>query len=247
MIILKKFFTLLSLIILLSWSKPIAAQTVTEESQATSTAIVLEKKNDVSDQEVEAANQILNNLERLVKNTEQKEQLKEEYSDVVEKNRGFIARVVSVKDNTCKVVTFKEEEVLLSPDKSTTLIKRGKSTTGENFTLSEWLNIDDWLVVIGVQSGDVFFPRRIIVSSESLLPEETFVFRAQIKTATAKKVDAYIFNRDQVETFDFSKSTNLVNHLNETISYKDLNINQTVLLIGTIRDGEKTLQTLRTI
>ena len=228
-----------------SCASRVLAQDATSSADASSSTQIVLEKNAATEHDNNSATQILDNLDRLAKNTDQSEQIKEQYDGVSDKNRGFIAQVTSIKDNAFKITTPKEEELFITVDKSTTIVKKGKTTTGENIDLLDWINIDDWLVLIGVQSNDTFSARRIIVSSESLLPEETFVLRAKIKTATSKKVDAQIIGTDTIETLNFNKTTNLVDSLNETITYKDLQIDMEVFLIGTIENDKKNLQTLR--
>lgn len=227
-------------LILFQAGSPVLAQETTESGD-----VVIEKKTEISTHDQTATNQILDNLERLAKDPESSEKIKEKYDGVVNKNRGFIAQVTNLKDNALRVQTPDKEDVFITPDKSTTIIKKGKSTTGENLTLSEWFTIDDWLVLIGVQNDDVFSPRRIIISSETPIPEEQFVLRGTMKSSQNKKIEVNILGQEKSESFAIDKNVNLVNQTNETIAVKDLTIEAPVLLVGTIKNDKKTLQTLR--
>lgn len=231
---------------LISSSVSISAQETSPAATASATKMVIEKKVALNDHDQASAGQILDNLERLAKDPTSSEQIKDQYEDVTNKNRGFIARVTSFKDGALKLSTLTEEEIFITPDKSTTIIKKGQSTTGENLDLSKWFSVDDWLVLIGVQNDDVFSPRRIIISSESLEPEKQFVLRGQIKTFTSKKVDVQILGSStNVETFNLDKTINLTNKDNANLTYKDLSLNAQVILVGTINNDKKSLQTLR--
>lgn len=231
---------------LISSSVSISAQETSPAATASATEMVIEKKVALNDHDQASAGQILDNLERLAKDPTSSEQIKDQYEDVTNKNRGFIARVTSFKDGALKLSTLTEEEIFITPDKSTTIIKKGQSTTGENLDLSKWFSVDDWLVLIGVQNDDVFSPRRIIISSESLEPEKQFVLRGQIKTFTSKKVDVQILGSStNVETFNLDKTINLTNKDNANLTYKDLSLNAQVILVGTINNDKKSLQTLR--
>lgn len=231
---------------LISSSVSISAQETSPAATASATEMVIEKKVALNDHDQASAGQILDNLERLAKDPTSSEQIKDQYEDVTNKNRGFIARVTSFKDGALKLSTLTEEEIFITPDKSTTIIKKGQSTTGENLDLSKWFSVDDWLVLIGVQNDDVFSPRRIIISSESLEPEKQFVLRGQIKTFTSKKVDVQILGSStNVETFNLDKTINLTNKDNASLTYKDLSLNAQVILVGTINNDKKSLQTLR--
>ncbi len=242
----KKNLLIILFLTLISSSVSISAQETSPAATASATEMVIEKKVALNDHDQASAGQILDNLERLAKDPTSSEQIKDQYEDVTNKNRGFIARVTSFKDGALKLSTLTEEEIFITPDKSTTIIKKGQSTTGENLDLSKWFSVDDWLVLIGVQNDDVFSPRRIIISSESLEPEKQFVLRGQIKTFTSKKVDVQILGSStNVETFNLDKTINLTNKDNANLTYKDLSLNAQVILVGTINNDKKSLQTLR--
>lgn len=196
----------------------------------------------------ESTTQILQNLENLVHDNSQSEEIINQYDDVVSKARGFIGQVSSLKDDSFKISLPGGEELLIAPDKSTTLVKNGETVQGNEAQLSEWLEIDDWLVLIGIQNGEIFQPRRIMISSESLEPSDNFVYRGEVRSATSSKVDVEILGEEELtETFALTKSTNLVDQDNETITTRDLQPGMTVLLIGENKGAARSLQTLRLI
>ena len=182
--------------------------------------IVIRKKTAESTQ---TANQILQNLEKLSKNQHQTEEIKDKYEDIGTKNRGFVAQITSLKDDSFKIRTPDDEEFFITPDKSTTIIKKGKVTTGDSYTMADWFAIDDWLVLIGTQNGEVFSPRRIIVSSESLAPQKNFVIKGVIKNVTSSKVEIMPVNGNSVETFKIDKQTNLLDHHKKLLPAKTYN------------------------
>ena len=199
--------------------------------------IVITKKDDTSEENTTV---ILQNLENLVKDSNQSEQIKNQYDGVTSKTRGFVGQITSLKDNSFKINTLNDEELLIA------IVKKGDTVTGDKATLTDWLAIDDWLVLIGVQNGETFQPRRLMVSSDSLAPVETFVSRGVIKNSQSNKIDVQIIGQDSlVETLNLAKTTDLVNSDNETITYKDLTPGSQVLLVGTQKDSKKSLQTLR--
>jgi len=193
----------------------------------------------------ESTTQILQNLENLVNDNSQSEEIKSQYDDVVSKARGFIGQVISIKDDSFKISLPNGADLLITPDKSTTIVKNGDSVRGNEAQMSEWLEVDDWLVMIGIQNGETFQPRRIMVSGESLAPAERFVRRGVVKTCTASKVDVQIAGQDVVETLQLTKSTALLDQNNETISYKDIAKDSEVIIIGEQKNAAKSLQTLR--
>ncbi len=232
----KKIFTSIIILSLIIFNH---AQAQTEE--ATSSEITIEKK--VKKEENTA--QILQNLERLAQDSPQKEQIKEQYQDATLRPRGFIAQIVQLRDDTFKILTLDQKELFITPDKSTTIVKKGQSTTGENYTLTDWFAIDDWLVLIGVQNGDIFQPRRILISSESLAPVETFVYRGTIKDLRKDKVDLTFLGQEEVQSFKIDKSINLVDTHNETVAIADLTPDTPIIAIGTKKSDSLQLQTLR--
>ncbi len=244
----KNSFIWLSLFVLLltnTFSSPtlVSAQ---DKTASGSSEIVIGKKARSDEVTAESAVHILENLERLAKDPQSSEQIKDKYDGVTNKTRGFIAQIISLKDDSFRVITPDNQEFFITPDKSTTIVKKGQITTGENYTLSDWFAIDDWLVLIGVQNNEVFQPRRILVSSESLAAPKSFVLRGTVKNSQKDKLDVAILGRtDSIITFKLDKDTNLVNQSNETITAKDLLVDTPVLLIGTEKDDKKTLQTLR--
>ena len=232
-------FFLLSL--LLAMATSVKAQEATESA----VVITLEKVTDASDESEENATQILRNLENLVRDSDQSEQIKTQYDGVTSKARGFVGQVTSLKEDSFKIVTPSGEELLIAPDKSTVLVKKGEAVTGDSVKLAEWVAVDDWLVLIGIQSGETFQPRRVLVSSDSLEPSETFVARGIIKTSQKNKLDIEIVGENAVETFNLTKAMNLVDQDNETITTKDLSPGASVLLIGKMVKKKRDLQTVR--
>lgn len=232
----KSIFTLIIVLSLIVFDR---AQAQTEE--ATSSEITIEKKS--KDEENTA--QILQNLERLAQDSPQKEQIKEQYQDATLRPRGFIAQIVQLRDDTFKILTLDQKELFITPDKSTTIVKKGQSTTGENYTLTDWFAIDDWLVLIGVQNGDIFQPRRILISSESLAPVETFVYRGTVKDLRKDKVDLTFLGQAETHSFKIDKSINLVDIHNETVALADLTPDTPIIAIGTKKSDSLQLQTLR--
>ena len=194
----------------------------------------------------ESTSQILQNLENLVRDDSQSEEIINQYDDVISKARGFIGQVSSLKDDAFKITLIGGEELLIAPDKSTVIVKNGETTPGHQAQLSELLAVDDWLVIIGIQNGEVFQPRRIMISGESLAPSERFVHRGQVKNSQSNKIEVQITGEDSlVESYSLAKSTQLVDRDNETITYKDVKAGLEVLVIGEQKGTAKTLQTLR--
>jgi hypothetical protein len=226
---------------------PVVAQVeiATESaSQATpETTLTIEKKVAT---EIEVTNVVLDNLERLARNQERVQEVNTKYDGVTNKTRGFIAQVTYVKDDSLEIVTLSDEKHFIVPDKSTAIVKKGQPIAGGEYVLTETFAVDDWLVVIGIQSGTNFSPRRILISSESLAPKKHFVLRGSIKSATSSKLDILLSGTDTIESFTINKSSNLVNPDNETVAVKDLTPDANVLVIGSEKEGgSRLLETLR--
>ena len=237
-------------LITLFWAWPVRAQEasdaanmMSDDSEPEIETISFTKDTSVSE---ESTSQILQNLENLVRDDNQSEEIINQYDDVISKARGFIGQVSSLKDDAFKITLINGEELLIAPDKSTVIVKNGETTPGHQAQLSELLAVDDWLVIIGIQNGEVFQPRRIMVSGESLAPSERFVHRGRVKNSQSNKIEVQITGEDSlVESYQLTKSTQLVDQDNETITYKDVKAGLEVMVIGEQKGTAKTLQTLR--
>ena len=75
------------------------------------------------------------------------------------------------------------------------------------------------------------------------------MIKGVIKNVTSSKVEIMPVNGSSVETFKIDKQTNLLDHHQETITSKDLQLEQKVLLVGTQKsdNSQKQLLILRVL
>lgn len=232
--------------------QPAQAQSEEADSAASSSSTVIqitreEASPNATDHERAGAMAILRNLERLAGDSEQKERLGSAYEEVAEKNRGFIARVVGVKDQSIRVSTSKGE-IFLVPDKSTTLVKKSETVTADMVTLAEWFEIDDWLVVIGVENGETFAPRRIVSSPESLEAPEQFMQRFNVKTVQKTKLEAIPSGETAAQNLLITAKTVFQNADGSELDLSDLPKETLVVAMGTVNaNGNKTVGVVRAL
>ncbi len=228
------------------------AENISEEGESEE-AIVIEKKEETGEEEGGSADKILDNLERLAKDPDASEQIKDQYDEAAAKNRGFVAVVLASKDGALRVNVLgldgETEEVFITPDKSTTIIKKGQSTSGENLEMDEWFAIDEYLVVIGVQDGETFSPRRILVSSEEIVPVEEFLLRGSVERISSSSVTIVkAGGTEEQNSYTIDKAVKILSRDGVEIEASEIETESNVLLVGTIdNDGDEQLQTIRVL
>jgi hypothetical protein len=229
-------YLLVAVFVFLAATLKVNAQTPEASVSASSSAKIQITKTSsdikANSQEKSGATAILKNLERLTSDEAQKEQIKNNYDEVGEKKKGFIARVVSVKGQSVKVKTG-ESELFLVPDKSTTLVKKDEIVTADTVTMTDWFAVDDWLVVIGVEDGETFLPRRISISAESLEPQEQVMVRGAVKTLNKTKLEAVPSNAVAAESFLITAKTVFQNADGSEVDTKKIVNGTAVLIVGT--------------
>lgn len=250
---------ILTLIALLLW--PLHVSAVTSVSAETESELeqTLEQTDDNGEQtenDTEATDsalddrsqKMLENLERLTREKDQTETLKNIYDDVSAKKRGFIAQVVSLKDKTVKVQTIDQTELFLTFDKSTSLIRTGREATADTIEIPEWIDIDDWLVVIGVTEDEIFSPRRVLISTVNLAPKKKIVQIGNLASITRTKL-SYKLTRDPETALEITINTNTVleDNAGNPLKITDFDENDQILVIGLEGTNSTTAKTIRLI
>lgn len=195
----------------------------------------------------EGAQAILQNLERLASDEANKETIISNYEDIGEKRRGFIAQVTSTKDESLRIQSRSGEEFFLAPDQSTTVVRKTEIVTADKIKLSEWFTVDDWLVVIGVEDDGVFLPRRIMISSVSLEPEEQFVERGLVRTLQKTKLELTPSGSDQALSFVVDASTSFQNVDGSDLTLNDFSKEDQVIVVATGSETKKTARIVRSL
>ena len=190
---------------------------------------------------------LLDNLERLTRQKEESETLKDLYADLNVKKRGYIAQVISIKDKTVRVKSLDGTEQFLTFDKSTTLIRKGQETTADQVEAADWLNIDDWIVVIGVEEDDQFLPRRILVSSVSLEPKPKIVRIGTVAAINSTKLSFIPRGGESVEEVKVSRNTIFQDRNGETIKAAQVKVDQSILVTGIGGNSGATAATIRVL
>jgi uncharacterized protein (UPF0335 family) len=190
---------------------------------------------------------LLDNLERLTREKDDHETLKDLYADVEAKKRGYIAQVTNIKDKTVRVKNIDGAEQFLTFDKSTTLIRKGQETAADQIEISDWLNIDDWIVVIGVTQDDQFLPRRILISSVSLAPKPKIVKIGSLTSAAATKISYLPRGGNAMEEIKIDRQTKIQDRDGNPLKISQLKEGQEVLVTGVVSSNSSTANTIRVL
>ncbi|MCL2110517.1 hypothetical protein FWH30_02985 [Microgenomates group bacterium] len=190
---------------------------------------------------------LLDNLEKITRQIESNAQLKDIYTDLNIKKRGFIAQVTNIRDKTIRVRDLNDSEQFLTFDKSTVIIRKGQESSADQIALDEWMEIDDWIVVIGVEEDSQFFPRRILISSTSLLPKEKIVKLGTLGLITSAKLSYLPQGTDTMEEIKITRQTTFQDQDAQAIKSTDLNSDTPILVVGYQDNTGQTATTIRAL
>lgn len=207
------------------------------------------QKNQEETEKTNSATQsaLLGNLEKIAaEEGEANEDMKEVYEQMESKKTGFIAQVLSIKDKTVKVKDPQNGEKFLTFDKSTILVNGNSQENADSADLAKWLEVDDWLVVIGVVENETFLPRRILISSTNLAPKSKFVRLGTFKSLSSNTLTFIPKNSEQEETLTVGRNTDYQDSAGKDIKTREFTEGAEILVVGiTPASGKTTANTLR--
>jgi hypothetical protein len=172
---------------------------------------------------------------------------KEKYSDVkgaidqlsVQK-KGFIGQIERVTQESLTITNTKGTEVIPF-DESVTLLKANQEIDIDQVA------VGDWLVVMGIVQDEIFTPKRILVSSESLRPKQHLVNIGTIVEQDSQQIKILSRQGNEV-TLDLSKQTEFQDHDGQTAQSSDFIADLQVLVVGfQVEDGDKTATVIRSL
>ena len=200
---------------------------------------------------------MLENLERLAEGSssgtgtggEANEEMKAIYEQLESKKNGFIARVISFKDKTVKVADPQKGdkgEQYLTFDQSTVLVSGSKQENADSADLAEWLEVDSWLVVIGVTENDVFLPRRVLVSSTDLTPKKKYIKKGTFVSISGSKLKFIPLGEEEEIELSIARTTEYQDSSGEAIKSREFVKGSDILVTGVSGgNGAVTVNTLR--
>ncbi|MDR0462799.1 MAG: hypothetical protein LBG64_01085 [Pseudomonadales bacterium] len=223
-----------------------SAESDTNES-STVIEISREENGNQANSSQEGASVILRNLERLASDTEQVQQILENYEEIGERKRGFIARVTSLRDDSLRVETLHGNEQFITPDQSTAIVSGGREARANTINLSEWVDVGDWVVIIGVENNGVFSPRRILISASSLEPETQIVKRGSIVALQRASFELQPVATESAMTFNITGDTTFQNADGTALTVDDFGVDSKVLVVGTSNGEDNTATIIRSL
>jgi len=197
----------------------VQAQTETEEESATASA--------------ETAEQLRNRINRIVE--ERREEIDSTVSLLEAQKRGFVGEVDRISENAITVNSLDTTEIVAIGE-GTTLLKDGDSLPIDEVA------VGNWLVVMGIiNDEDVFTPRRVIVSEETLRPRPKAVNVGTLTTFDILDETLSIEPRASQEevTYTLSDTADYIDINNEVIEDTDLISDAfQALVVGYIDDDD---------
>lgn len=182
------------------------------------------------------------------------EKLKERIEKIVEEKREQIKGVLSAIDQQKRgtigqVTRISEESVTIKTRITTEIVPLGGDVTiekdGDAIEIDE-IEIDDWLLVMGLIEDDTFAPKRIIVSSDSLRPPTTLVSLGSIDTIERNSLTISPRNQEASFTISTSSSTEYQDLNGDEIDRADIDESTQALIVGyEDEDGDKSASLIR--
>lgn len=190
---------------------------------------------------------LLSNLEKIAaEEGKGNEDIKAIYEQMESKKTGFIAQVLSIKDKTVKVSDPQDGEKFLTFDKSTILVSGNSQENADSADLAKWLEVDDWLVIIGVIEDETFLPRRILISSTDLTPKAKYIKLGTFKSLSSNTLTFIPKGSETEEKLTVGRNTDYQDSTGEDIKTKEFTDGAEVLVVGvTPSSGKTAVNTLR--
>ena len=230
-----KLTTALFLIFTLCWLKPDAALAVT----ATGSAKTTPSPSPLASPSSETTTQNLKDrIEKVVQ--ERREQLQGTLEKISQKKRGFIGQVTRISEGNLTIKNPKGSQVI-SVTEDVSIAKKGKK-----ITLSE-IAVDDWAILMGYGDSENFQLKRLVISSESLRPDNHVVILGLIKSLNDKEIKIIPRNQSDETTAVINKKTRVQSYDGKAIKIKDISTDAQVFLIATVTADGTTANLIRSL
>lgn len=210
-----------SSLIFIALIKPVSAQEATDSSS------LFEESEKIE------------NIKKYIQKAADNPNVKKVLGELSLQKRGFIGQVERVTEESLTLTNSKGTEII-SIDDQVKLLKANKEISIDNIA------VDDWLVIIGLIEDDAFSPKRILVSSTSLRPQNHVVMLGTIVDQTASKLTLLSRQNEEI-SFDLNKKTQYQDHDGETASSKGFIEDLQVLVVGYENDEGKIASVIRTL
>lgn len=188
-----------------------------------STAPIMAQEEISSDSAQETTKNLKTRIEKVVQ--EKREQIKGVIEKISQQPRGFVGEVQRISEESLTIRNSKGVQIL-PIDETVEILKKG-----EAIQLSE-IEVENWVVVMGVDIQDTFTVKRILVSEDSLSLKEYFVILGIITKINSNSiVVSPRISQDSID-YDFNKSTIFQDLNGNEIDSQLLEEESQILIVG---------------
>ncbi|MBU0576198.1 hypothetical protein KJ707_00195 [Patescibacteria group bacterium] len=179
------------------------------------------------------------NIKKLLQKTANNPNVKKVLGELSQRKRGFIGQIERVTAESLTITNSKGTEII-PIDNQVTLLKANKEISIDD------LAIGDWLVIMGLIVDDAFTPKRILVSSATLLPKNHVVMLGTIVDQTKNKLTLLSRQNEDV-SFDLNIKTQYQDHDGKIVKNSKFIKDLQVLIVGYENDEGKAASIIRTL
>lgn len=215
----KKFFCLTASILILTIAQPVLAQEATQSSS--------------KDEEVKI------NLKKIIQEASKNPNVQKVLGELSQSKRGFIGQVNRVTEESLTLTNSKGTEIIAF-DETVTLLKNNQEISIDEVA------VDDWLVVMGLMIDDAFVPKRILVSSGSIRPQNHLITMGTIVEQTSKEITV-LSRKDEEIKFAISSKTEYQDHDGEAAVSNDFVDDFQVLIVANEDEDGKNANVIRSL
>lgn len=215
----KKFLCLTASILILTIAQPVLAQEATQSSS--------------KDEEVKI------NLKKIIQEASKNPNVQKVLGELSQSKRGFIGQVNRVTEESLTLTNSKGTEIIAF-DETVTLLKNNQEISIDEVA------VDDWLVVMGLMIDDAFVPKRILVSSESIRPQNHLITMGTIVEQTSKEITV-LSRKDEEIKFAISSKTEYQDHDGEVAVSNDFVDDFQVLIVANEDEDGKNANVIRSL
>ncbi len=170
----------------------------------------------------------------------ERDQVKGVIDHLGQKKRGFIAEVQHVTQKTVTVSNAKGTQILtITPDVVVT--KDNKHATIDDIA------VGDWVMALGYMNKEEFLPRRLAISSQTLLPPTYDTTVGTIQAVTRTQVTLLPRHAQDPIALTIDKSTRFQDSTGKTITVSDVQVDSQYLIISFTDNNQKRATLLRSL
>lgn len=177
-------------------------------------------------------------IEKVVQ--EKREQIKGVIEKIYQTKRGFIGIVERISEDNITIRNSSGVQILAISDQAT-ILKNNREINLDDIA------IENWVVVMGIQEQDSFQVRRLLVSEDSLRPNEFFVSLGSVIETKTNSITINPRNQDEQIEYDLNSKTAYQDNTGEEIKLKQINEESQVLIVGYKTEDGNTATSIRSL